>query len=85
MTQVAAGEWYIAVICEQCKHRVILFHDLSEGKSDLEKSQFSITCPNCNLKGSYPAEHYHASSNSGGHSPLKIAPIPLVYYAPDRS
>jgi hypothetical protein len=58
MPYAAPGRWYIAVICARCHHRVILFPDLSEGKSDLGRTQFIITCPNCIEEGSYPAEHY---------------------------
>ena len=58
MPYAAPGQWYIAVVCGTCNHRVILFPDQSEGKSDLVKSQFTITCPNCREKGSYLAEHY---------------------------
>jgi hypothetical protein len=58
MPQAAPGEWYIAVVCKRCNHRVFLFRDMNEGKSDLGKTEFLITCPNCNKPGSYQAEHY---------------------------
>ena len=58
MSKAAPGEWYISVVCEHCHQRVLIFHDLSEGKSELELSRFHITCPKCQEEGSYIAEHY---------------------------
>jgi len=85
MRQTIAGEWYIAVVCEQCSHLVMLFHDLSEGKSDLGDSQFLITCPNCNQRGSFPAEHFQTTSETASCSTLRMASLPVVYYSPYES
>lgn len=59
MPHAASGEWFISVVCEQCNHRVLLFNDLSDGKSDLRQSRFNIVCPECQVEGSYVVEHYH--------------------------
>lgn len=85
MTQTAPGEWYIAVVCKPCNRPVILFHDMNEGNSELANSQFLITCPNCDQKGSYQAEHHRATTHSPGYSPLRMAPIPLVYFPSEES
>ena len=58
MSHAALVEWYISVVCEHCSHRILLFHDLSEGKSELLRSRIHVMCPNCQEEGSYMAEHY---------------------------
>ena len=85
MRPATPGEWYIAVVCEQCNHRVMLFHDLSEGQSDLANSKFLITCPSCNKRGSYPAEHFQAASMTASCSRLRMTSSPFVYYSPSES
>ena len=58
MLQPSPGKWYISVICQSCKRRIFLFPDLSEGQSNLEKSQISVKCPECGEMTSSPVEHY---------------------------
>lgn len=58
MLQPTPGKWYLSLVCESCKRRIFLFRDLSEGKSDLEKSRVSVTCPECHQVASSPVEHY---------------------------
>ncbi len=58
MLNAAPGEWYISVLCKHCLRRILLFYDLSKGKSELRESKLKIICPNCNIEGSYQAEHY---------------------------
>ena len=62
----APGKWYISVVCEHCTRRLILFPDLTEGKSDLKQSRITITCPDCRNEGSYLAEHYLESKRPSG-------------------
>ena len=57
MLQAAPGQWYIPVMCN-CGRRLLVFHDLDDGKAPLLKSQIVITCPDCKEFGSYQAEHY---------------------------
>lgn len=58
MLQPTPGKWYISVVCEHCKRRIILFPDLSLGESDLKNSRITLDCPKCHSTGSAPAEHY---------------------------
>lgn len=51
------GDWYIATTCKDCKCKILLFHDLNNGKSNL-KGSFALVCPRCECKGSFKAEHY---------------------------
>ena len=50
------GTWYISVVCD-CKERLILFPDLTEGKGTLAGA-FTISCPACGTRASFLAEHY---------------------------
>jgi hypothetical protein len=52
------GRWYIAVTCEKCKSKLVLFPDLTEGKSDLQRSGYSLICPRCKDLTDGKAEHY---------------------------
>lgn len=62
MPHTAPGEWFISVVCEHCRHRILLFPDLNKGKSELRQSRVQITCPQCDHDGAYVAEHYqHAA------------------------
>ena len=63
MLPAAPGEWYISVVCEVCKRRVLLFRDLSKGKSKVEKSWISLKCPECHQNTSSQIEHYLEPSN----------------------
>ena len=56
MLPTAPGEWYISVVCEVCKRRVLLFRDLSKGNSKIEKSWISVKCPGCNQNTSSQIE-----------------------------
>ncbi len=51
------GEWYIAVVCDHCERRTLLFSDLNHGKSLLVVS-YAVTCPNCKRDGVFKAVHY---------------------------
>ncbi len=46
------GDWYIATTCNDCKSKILLFHDLNNGKSHL-KGSFALVCPLCECKGSF--------------------------------
>jgi hypothetical protein len=73
MPYAALGEWYISVVCKHCSHRILLFHDLSEGKSELRQSRLHITCPQCQKEGPYVAEHYqHAALPEAKLSRLRL-------------
>ena len=50
--------WYLAVICDFCKKRVLLLRDLNDGKVAINGS-FEVTCPECGNGGVYPVEHYY--------------------------
>jgi hypothetical protein len=52
------GTWYIVVTCSNCKRTIFLFPDLNKGKGRLD-ANYIVTCPECNHKGSYTAQHYH--------------------------
>ena len=56
------GSWYIVIVCEKCKARVVLFRDLTNGQGSLNAS-YSVTCPYCHHKGDYEAKHYRHASN----------------------
>jgi hypothetical protein len=58
MLQPTPGKWYISVVCEHCMQRIILYPDLSKGKSDLKNSRISTTCPRCQAATSSAVEHY---------------------------
>ena len=67
MLQPTPGKWYISVICESCKRRILLYPDLSDGLSDLKTSRLSVTCPNCKLTSAALAEHYlHPKKRTSG-------------------
>ena len=51
------GDWYIATTCKDCKCKILLFHDLNNGNSNV-KDSFALVCPRCKCKGSFNAEHY---------------------------
>lgn len=51
MPQAIPGEWFIAVVCDQCLNRIILYNDLSEGKSELQGNRLEATCPTCGAEG----------------------------------
>lgn len=52
------GEWYLTVTCQTCQCRILLFHDLNEGKGNL-RGVFTVTCPSCKRDQDLPPEHYH--------------------------
>ena len=58
MLQPSPGKWYISLVCEHCKRRILLFPDLSQGKSDLKNSRISTECPECHKETSSEVEHY---------------------------
>jgi hypothetical protein len=51
------GQWYLVSTCTRCQNLIPLFHDLSNGESELNGS-YSLTCPRCNHSGVAKAEHY---------------------------
>src|SRR4029453_18260015 len=50
--------WYLAVTCDKCSSKVILFRDLNEGKSDLHGTRYSLRCPRCKSWANGKAERY---------------------------
>ncbi len=52
------GQWFLSVTCERCDRRVLLFPDLNNGRGSIQ-AFFNVTCPNCKIKQTLPAEHYH--------------------------
>ena len=58
MPHATPGKWFIAVVCETCSHRTLLYNDLTEGKSDLGKTFVKVVCPNCKTEASRKIEHY---------------------------
>jgi hypothetical protein len=58
MPHTTPGTWYISVVCETCSHRTLLYHDLTEGKSDLRRSRIVTTCSECNTEAALLVEHY---------------------------
>ncbi len=51
------GKWYLVSACTSCRSLIPIFHDLSNGESELNGS-YSMTCPRCNHSGVYSVEHY---------------------------
>jgi DNA-directed RNA polymerase subunit RPC12/RpoP len=64
------GKWYISVVCTHCGTKILMFPDLSEGRSGLSGS-LHTTCPNCNHDGAFKAEHYHHDGNGDGDRNVK--------------
>lgn len=60
MPPVTLGKWYISVVCEQCSHRTLLYHDLTKGESDLRRSRIVVNCPECHREAPLLVEHYQA-------------------------
>ncbi len=58
MLKPSPGQWYISVLCEHCKRRIILYPDLSQGKSELNNSRISLQCPECDAETSSQVEHF---------------------------
>jgi len=54
MIKPQQGTWYIVVTCDKCKSTIVLFPDLTEGKSVLD-ANYIVTCPRCAHKGGYQA------------------------------
>jgi hypothetical protein len=70
MLQPTPGQWYISLVCEFCKRRIILFPDLNEGTSDLMNSRISMICPKCQTETSSAVEHYlHLRKRPSGELP----------------
>jgi DNA-directed RNA polymerase subunit RPC12/RpoP len=67
------GQWYISAVCSQCTQRIILFRDLSDGKSEL-KGSFVFDCPYCEYRGTYQAEHYRHDRNLN-HTALRAVAV----------
>ena len=51
------GEWYLSATCPYCECRLVLLHDLNEGRGSI-RGVFKVTCPECNQDQTLPAEHY---------------------------
>jgi hypothetical protein len=49
------GEWYVLIICENCKTKYSLFHDLNREQSNF-KGTYAWTCPKCEHQGQYDSE-----------------------------
>ncbi len=54
------GDWYIATTCKDCKCKILLFHDLNNGNSNVNGS-FALVCPRCKCEGNFKVEHYRYS------------------------
>lgn len=65
MPPATPGKWYISVVCEKCSHRTLLYHDLTEGKSDLGQSRIVSTCSECDTEASLVVEHYQVPMVKG--------------------
>jgi hypothetical protein len=61
--------WYVIVTCEKCKSTVVLFRDLTEGKSALN-ANYIVTCGGCGHKAAYLAEHYYHSAEQANKNAL---------------
>ena len=57
LPKLTVGQWYIVVTCDGCKCKILLFHDLNEGRSKLRGS-FVVICPTCQREASLAVEHY---------------------------
>lgn len=55
--------WYIFVVCSNCKERLFLFADLTDGKGSA-RGEYNVTCSSCDSQGLYPGERYHHKSES---------------------
>jgi hypothetical protein len=53
-----AGTWYLVIACTYCEQRIILFRDLTEGKSELSGTCSSLTCPKCKREFTNKVQHY---------------------------
>ena len=71
LADLVAGNWYITINCV-CGEKLILFADLTKGKGTLQ-GEFIITCPTCNMRASYAAEHYHYEPKVEPRLPLRHA------------
>jgi hypothetical protein len=61
-SELVPDEWYISIVC-LCGERLLLCRDLTEGKGCIDGG-FEITCPACDSRGTYPAEHFHYESET---------------------
>jgi hypothetical protein len=52
------GSWYLVTACTHCEQRIILFRDLTEGKSELSGTQSTQICPKCDREFTSRLEHY---------------------------
>lgn len=52
------GEWYLSTTCPNCDCRLVLLHDLNEGRGNIQ-GVYTVTCPECDREQTLPAEHYH--------------------------
>jgi hypothetical protein len=50
--------WYLAVTCDKCSSKLILFRDLNEGQSDLFGAIYSLQCSRCKSLARGKAERY---------------------------
>jgi RNase P subunit RPR2 len=50
--------WYLAVTCDKCGSKLILFRDLNEGRSDLLGAIYSLQCSRCKSLAKGKAERY---------------------------
>jgi hypothetical protein len=55
--KLESGQWYLVSHCTRCQTVIPIFHDLSNGESELN-GNYSLTCPRCNHSGVYKVEHY---------------------------
>jgi predicted nucleic-acid-binding Zn-ribbon protein len=65
-----AGEWYVVITCERCKSRQPIFHDLTDGKANIN-AIYTWRCSECGHKGIYEGEavelYQHPATATAGH------------------
>lgn len=61
------GEWYVLIICKNCKTKYSLAHDLNREQSNFQ-STYAWTCPKCEHQDQYDfgkLERYRYSTEGG--------------------